>query len=102
MNSQPIGKKMLSHFLGFMKDQVDNDQLTLEDFRALANAIEKDLSLSGTSTDFARYFHRSPVAVRSVLSRKMLSKPQRRVLYDFKKFVRIAPDSWKDTPVARK
>lgn len=85
---------MLSLLLGFMKDQVDNDSLTLEDFETLVEAIEKDLSLYGTSDDFARYFHKNPVAVRSVICRKMMSKPKRKVLHNFKEFLKIAPDSW--------
>ena len=101
MTIQPVGKKILSMFLGFMKDKVDNDELSLEEFDALVNAVQKDLKLMGTPNDFARHFHRSPVAVRSVICRRMLSKPNRKVMYDFKEFADIAPDSWKDT-VTRK
>jgi len=101
MSKQTFGKTLLSHFLGFLKDQVDNDRLSLEDFQSIVNAVTKDLSLSGTSDDIARYFHRSPVAVRSVICRKMLKKPRRQVVHDFLEFLKIAPESWFG-PVARK
>ena len=94
MSNKRIGKTLLSSFFGFLKDQIDNDCLSMEDFEALVSVVENDLTLSGTSDDFARYFHKTPVAVRSVLSRRLLPKPRRRVLYDFKSFIREAPNSW--------
>lgn len=94
MKNKKSGKILLSSFFGFLKDQIDNDCLSMEDFEALVSVVENDLSLSGTSDDFARYFHKTPVAVRSILSRRLLPKPKRRVMHDFKAFVKVAPDSW--------
>lgn len=89
-----IGKKILSAFLGFLKDKVDNDQLTLEEEQAMLRIIERDLPLSGTSEDFARYFHQTPGNVRAVINRKVLAKPKRRVLYSFLDFIRSVPEKW--------
>ena len=89
-----LGKKILSSFLGFLKDKVDNDQLTLEEEQAILRILERDLPLSGTSDDFARYFHQTPENVRSVINRKVLAKPKRRVLYSFLDFCRSVPEKW--------
>ena len=94
MRDNKTGKKMLSAFFGFLKDQIDNDVLSMEDFESLVEIVENDLSLSGTADDFARYFHKTPVAIRSILSRRLLPKPKRRVMYDFKAFLKTAPSSW--------
>ena len=94
MQSKKTGKFLLSSFFGFLKDQIDNDCLSMEDFENLVSVVENDLSLKGTADAFARYFHKSPVAIRSVLSRRLLPKPTRRVTYDFKSFLKQAPDSW--------
>lgn len=89
-----FGKRLLSSFLGFLKDKVDNDLLTVDEEQALIRIIERDLPLSGTSDDFARYFNQSPGNVRSVINRRMMSKPKRRVMYDFLDFCRSAPRKW--------
>ena len=89
-----LGKKILSSFLGFLKDKVDNDQLTLEEEQAMLRIIERDLPLSGTSDDFARYFRKTPENVRAVINRKVLTKPKRRVLHDFLSFCKAVPEKW--------
>lgn len=89
-----FGKKILSNFLGFLKDKVDNDELTLEEEQAILRIIEKDLPLSGTSDDFARYFKKTPGNVRAVINRRVMSKPKRRVLHNFLDFCRAVPEKW--------
>ena len=90
-----VGKKILSDFLGFLKYKVDNDLLTLEEEQALVHIIESGLPLSGTTDDFASYYHQAPVNVRSVINRKLLDRPIRKVLYPFAPFSQVVPDSWR-------
>lgn len=92
---QKIGKIILSDFLGFLKYKVDNDLLTLDEEQAILRVIENGVPLHGTSDDFAEYYKQSPVNVRSVICRKMLDKPKRKILYPFAAFSRIIPDSWR-------
>jgi hypothetical protein len=89
-----FARKILSDFLGFLKDKVDHDALTLEDEQALADFIVRNLHLSATCEDLARYYGKTPENVRAVIHRRLLSKPRRRVLYSFFDFCRIVPDSW--------
>lgn len=90
-----LGKRLLAEFLGFLKYKVEHDGLTLEEEQAMLRVIEDSVPLSATADDLSGYYDKSPVAVRSVLHRKMLSKPKRRVMYDFKEIRRIVPDKWK-------
>lgn len=93
-NDKELCKKILSEVLGFLKSKVDNDSLTLEEEQAFVRLIENNVPLVGTSEDFARYFRQSPGSVRTVIHRKMLSKPVRRVTYRFLDFLRIVPERW--------
>ncbi len=95
MDSSRLVKKYLSDYLGFLKYKVDNDRMTLEEEQAFVRLIEENIPLSGTSDDFARYYHQSPTNIRTVISRKMLDKPERKVMRSFKAFSRIVPDKWR-------
>lgn len=90
----PIGKQLLPDFLGFLKYKVDNDKLTLEEAENLLKVFSDGIHLCGTADDFASYYGQSSVNVRSVISRKLLSRPRRAVLYDFRKFSAVIPRRW--------
>ena len=90
-----IGKRILADYLGFLKYKVEHDGLTLEEGMALLRMFEDSVQLSATADDLAGYYGRSPEAVRAVISRKMLSKPKRRVTHSFNEFRRVVPDKWK-------
>ncbi len=89
-----LAKRILSDILGFLKDKVDNDALTLEEQAALLRFFEENIPVRGTIEDLARYYHQSPVNVRSVIHRRLLSKPLRRFLYSFLDFRKVIPDKW--------
>lgn len=95
MTREEVGRWMLSEFLGFMKFKLDNGGFTMEECTALLRLIDEAIPISATVEDLAGYYGRSEIAVRSVISRKMLKKPTRRVMYDFKEFRRVVPDKWK-------
>ena len=86
--------KILSEFFRFLAYKVEHDGLTLEEMQGLLNFFEKDMKVSATADELAKFYERSPEAVRAVVSRKMRSKPKRRVLYSFNEFRKVAPDKW--------
>lgn len=94
LDKRSICKRFLSDFLGFLKYKVDNDSLALEEEQAIVRLIEENLPLYGTTDDFAGYFRQPASNVRNVISRRMLSKPRRRVMYSFLDFCKIVPDKW--------
>ena len=89
-----FSKRLISEFLGFLKNKVDNGTLTLEEEMAIINVIERDIPLSATSEDLARYYRQSPGNIRAVIHRRMPSKPRRRVMYSFLDFAKIIPEKW--------
>ena len=90
-----IGKRILADYLGYLKYKVEHDGLTLEEGQALLRVFEDSIHMSATTDDLAAYYGRSNEAVRAVISRKMLSKPKRRVTYSFNEFRSVLPDKWK-------
>ena len=90
-----IVRNLLCDFLGFLKHKVETEGLTLEEQQALLRVIEESVPVYATTEDLAGYYKKSQTAVRSILHRKMLSKPRRRVLYNFREFQRVVPDKWK-------
>ena len=89
------GKIVLKEFLDYMKYKVDNDLLTMEEMESMARAIENDMTLLGTADDFARFYDQPRTNVSSVINRKMMQKPVRKVYYSFNAFRKIVPDKWK-------
>lgn len=90
-----VGKRIVLEFLDYLKYKVDNDLLTMEEIRSLAYAVEENLMLLGTVDDFARFYNQSRTNVSSVINRRMLNKPVRKVFYRFDVFRKIVPDKWK-------
>lgn len=88
-------RKLISDFLGFLKYKVDHDGFTLEEELFFKKLFESCIPLSATAEDLANYYDKTPEAVRSVISRKMLSKPKRRVLHNFNEFRQVVPKKWK-------
>ncbi len=87
-------KKLLLEFLHFLIFKIENDGMSLNEMEALLNMVETSVPAYATVSELASYYGKSEVAVRSVICRKMRSKPRRIVTYDFREFSHVAPDSW--------
>lgn len=94
MKDNALIRKVLCEFLGFLQYKVMHGEFTLEEEQSLLSMLT-GVPLVATADDLAGYYGRSPEAVRAVVSRKMMTKPKRRVLYSFNEFQRVAPDKWK-------
>lgn len=90
-----VAKKLVIEFLDFLKYKVENDLLSMDDIDSIARAITQDLKIVATIDDLAAFYCQSNGNVRSLISRRMLQKPQRRVYYSFNAFSKIAPEKWK-------
>ena len=90
-----IVKDLLCEFLDFIKHRIETDSLTLEEQQALLRLLEESIPVYATAEDLAKYYGKSKDAVHLIVHRKLLSKPKRRVLYNFKEFRKVIPDKWK-------
>lgn len=90
-----IGKRILSEILSYLKYKVDNDLLTMDEVESMSKAVEENLTVLGTADDFARFYGQPRTNISSVINRRLIAKPIRRVYYSFKAFRKIVPDKWK-------
>ena len=88
-------KDLLCEFLDFIKQRIETDSLTLEEQQALLRLLEESIPVYATAEDLAKYYGKSKDAVHLIVHRRLLSKPKRRVLYNFKEFRKVIPDKWK-------
>jgi len=90
-----LAKRLLSESLSFLLYKIDNDLLTMEEMDSLSKTVETNLKLIGTVDDFAKFYEQPRTNISSVIHRKLLDKPKRRVFYSFNSFQRIVPNKWK-------
>lgn len=88
-------QKILGEFFGFLQHKVETGGLTLEEQQALLRIIEESVPVYATADDLASFYGKTRDAVHLIVHRKLLSKPKRRVLYDFREFRKIVPDKWR-------
>ena len=90
------GKQILSEILDFYKYKVDNNLCTPEEIDAASKLLQENMEIYGTLDDFSTFYGKSKDAVSSVIKRRMFEKPKRNVvLYPFRAFQKIIPNSWR-------
>ena len=94
-NKPEVAKKLVIYFLDFLKYKVENDLLSMDDIDSIARAIKQDLKIVATIDDLAAFYGQPNGNVRSLINRRMIQKPQRRVYYSFNAFSKIVPEKWK-------
>lgn len=87
--------KILSEMLGYYKYRVDNNLCTMEEMDNARKAIESNMDIYGSIKDFSNFFDVPENQIRATISRKLLAKPKRILLYPFHKFIEVIPDKWK-------
>lgn len=91
---EKVGKKIILEVLSFLRYKIENDFLTMEEVESVSKLIENSLAVLGTADDFARYFGKPKTNISSVINRRMMEKPVRKVFYRFSSFLKIVPDKW--------
>ena len=88
-------KKYIIEILDYYKSRILNDSCTMDEINSVAKALEQNLEIHGTISDFAKFYDVPETTIRTNIARKMLDKPKRKVLYPFHKFAKIVPDKWR-------
>lgn len=88
-------KQYLSEILGYYKYKVDNNLCGMAEMQDALQALESNMDIHGTISDFAKFYDIPENQVRATIARKLIAKPKRKLLYPFHKFVKIVPDSWR-------
>jgi len=93
-HNNEASKQLLLEFLDFFRYKIENGLLTMGEVESLAKAISERVLLLGTIDDFAQFYKQSHTNVSSVIKRRMIPKPVRRVYYPFNVFSKIVPQKW--------
>jgi len=84
----------LDECLEMLQNKIRGGRFTAGDLRALLDAFTAGGGVSATAQDLAELYGTTEVNVRSVIKRRVRSKPRRRVYYDLLEFSRAVPKSW--------
>jgi hypothetical protein len=93
-HNNEASKQLLLEFLDFFRYKIENDLLTMGEVESLAKAISERVLLLVTIDDFAQFYEQSHTNMSSVIKRRMIPKPVRRVYYPFNVFSKIVPQKW--------
>ena len=89
-----ILKEALDAALESFRRRLRTGGLTADDLRAILNVIAASGGVSVTVSDLAELYGTTESAVRSVIKRRISTRPRRRVHYNLLEFIRAAPRKW--------
>ena len=87
-------RKELIEILDFYKYKLEHGACTMSEIDSVKRTILENMEVDGTIGDFADFYGIPQNQIRATISRKLLAKPRRKVLYPFHKFVKIVPEKW--------
>lgn len=87
------GKELIRETLDFYKYKLDHG-CSMQDINTAAKWIAENVDAIGSVEDFAKFMGKSERDVRTVLSRKVIDKPKRRVFYHFIPFIKNVQSKW--------
>ena len=92
---QNDSRNALTEILTFVLSRVQSGQMTLEEVNSWVDIILGSCTIWATAEELAAFYGQSEQNVRSLINRRYVGKPKRRVYYSFNLFSRIVPQSWK-------
>ena len=88
-------KNYLIEILEFYIYKLKSDGCTMDEINSATNALEQNMQINGTITDFAKFYGKPESQIRATIARRLFAKPKRILLYPFHAFIKIIPDSWR-------
>ena len=86
----------LASILDFASERAKNGQMTLDEVKSWLEILLERSTLWATVEELAAYYGQSEQNVRTLISRRYLGKPKRRVYYSFNQFSSIVPKRRKE------
>lgn len=66
-----------------------------EEIDSTTRLIQGNMKSYGTISDFAEFYGKSESNIRAEISRKLIAKPKRVLLYPFHAFQKVVPEKWR-------
>lgn len=87
-------REVLCECLGLIENKIKDGSVTVSDIKSMVETLASSVGVDATVKEVAGFYNTSEVNVRSLIKRRILKKPKRRVYYDFREICRNAPKSW--------
>ena len=87
-------KTYLIEILEYYIYKLRGDKCTTEEIESVTKAVEQNMEVQGTISDFANFYGKPESHIRATIARKLIAKPKRKLLYPFHAFHKIVPESW--------
>ena len=89
-----VMREALADMFDLLSQKVRNGTMTSADLRSVLSCLEAGGGVKATIRELADYYGKTETAVRTILHRYYIPKPQRRLYYDFQTFRKVIPQSW--------
>ena len=90
-------RDVLCDCLGLIERKIQTGRVTVSDVRSMMDSLCSGIGIDASIKEIAGYYNTSEVNARSLIKRKIFSKPKRRVYYNFTEICRKVPRSWRGT-----
>lgn len=87
-------RDVLCDCLGMIELKIKSGSVTIGDLKSILEALAASVGIKASAKEIAEYYGESEVNVRSLIKRRLISKPQRRVYYNFSELCKKVPKSW--------
>lgn len=88
-------KEYLIEILEYYIFKLKEDKCSMDEIESVTKAVEQNMEIHGTISDFSRFYGVSESNIRANIARKLFAKPKRVLLYPFHKFIKIVPENWR-------
>lgn len=89
-----VMREALGDFFGILEYKARHGVMSIDDVRAMFEAITSSGGIKATVKEIAGYYHQSEDNVRHVIHRNIMPEPKRMVYYDFGAFRDKVPPRW--------
>lgn len=94
LENENLLRDALADTFDLLSRKIRNGAMTADDMKSVLSCLEAGGGVKATVPDLADYYGKTETAVRTILHRYYIPKPQRRVYYDFRTFRKVVPKSW--------
>ena len=94
MTEEQTMRELLCECLRFIERKIEDGKVTINDIRTMTETLCSTLGIDATIKDIANFYDTSEINVRSLIKRRILGKPKRRVYYDFREIAEKVPAKW--------
>jgi hypothetical protein len=87
-------RQLIIEILKHWQFQLETNQCTEPTLRSIFCMVAENVVDESDVKNIADFYHQKENNVRSVISKNLIAKPKRKVIYNFLEFLKIKPKNW--------